>query len=134
VQFRPFVNRSIEPRVSEYINESLRKQLQIDGTFRLETYGVGDIVVWGEIQRLERSELSFQSADVLTPQDYTLTLVGHVTALNTATGKTNVNRQVVGRTVIRVGNDQSSAERQAMPILADDFARNAVSLIADGPW
>jgi hypothetical protein len=41
---------------------------------------------------------------------------------------------VSGRTYIRIGNDQSSSERQAIPLLADDVARHAVSLLVDGDW
>jgi hypothetical protein len=135
VEFRPFVNHSAEPRVTEYVSEALRKHLQIDGTYRLETGGRGDIVVSGEILRMNRSELSFQATDVLTPQDYTLVLYARITAIDTTTGKTNINRRTVsGRTVVSVGNDLSSAERQAMPMLADDLARNAVALLADRPW
>lgn len=134
VQFHPFANRTIEPRVSEYVNEALRKQLQRDGTYRLETQDEGDIIVWGEIERLDRGELSFQANDVLTPQDYNLSLVAHITAIDRSTGKTNVDRMVVGRTAIRVGSDLSSAERQAIPMLAEDLARNAVSAITDAPW
>ena len=51
VQIRPFVNRTTEPRVTEYVSESLRKHIQKDGTFRLETQEAGDIIVSGEIIR-----------------------------------------------------------------------------------
>lgn len=134
MQFRPFANRTTEPRVSEYVNEALRKQLQRDGTFRLETHDEGDIVVWGEIERMDRSELSFQSVDVLTPQDYNLALIAHITAYDRTTGKTNVNQRIVGRTAVRIGSDLSSAEREAIPMLAEDLARNAVAALSETPW
>jgi hypothetical protein len=134
VEVRSFVNKTKEPRVTEYLAGSLRRQLQQDGSFRLETYGRGDILVTGEITRFGRSGLSYQTNDVLTPQEYTLQLVAQVVAINVSTGKTNLNKEVYGRTYIRIGNDQSSAERQAIPLLADDLARNAVSLLVDGDW
>jgi hypothetical protein len=134
VEVRPFVNKTKEPRVTEYLANSLRKQLQQDGSFHLETYGHGDILVTGEITGFSRSGLSYQTNDVLTPQEYTLGLEARVVAINVNTGKTNLNKQVSGRTYIRIGNDQSSAERQAIPLLADDLARNAVSLLVDGDW
>ena len=134
VEVRSFVNKTKEPRITEYLANSLRKQLQQDGSFRLETSGRGDILVTGEIRRFDRTGLSYQNNDVLTPQEYTLTLVAHVLAINVNTGKTNIDKAVLGRTYIRIGNDQSSAERQAIPLLADDLARNAVSLLVDGDW
>jgi hypothetical protein len=112
----------------------LRKQFQQDGTYRLETAGNGDILVTGEIIRFNRTGLSYQTNDVLTPQEYTLSLVAHVVAVNVNSRKTILNRDVAGRTYIRIGNDQSSAERQAIPMLTDDLARNAVSLAVDGDW
>jgi hypothetical protein len=134
VRIQPFANRTHEPRVSEYVAISMRKLLQQDGTFRLETRGSPDILVSGEITRFQRTGLSYQTNDVLTPQEYTLTLVARVVAVNMNSGKTNFDRQVSGLTYILVGNDQSSAERQAIPLLADSLARSAVSLLVDGTW
>ena len=40
----------------------------------------------------------------------------------------------IGRTTIRVGNDLTSAERQAVPLAAEDLARSITSLLVDGEW
>lgn len=134
VQVLPFVNHTREPRISEYLGASLRRQFQQDGTFHLQTGGTPDLLVTGEITRFERLELSYATNDVLTPQEYTLVLTANVVARDPVSGKTNLNRAVQGRTYIRVGNDLASTEREAIPNLADDLARNAVSLLVDGPW
>ncbi|MGA2555703.1 MAG: LPS assembly lipoprotein LptE, partial [Verrucomicrobiota bacterium] len=134
VQVLPFVNHTREPRISEYLSSSMRRQFQQDATFRLQTAGTPDILVTGEILRFERNELSYATNDVLTPQEYTLVLTANVVARDPVSGKTNFNRAVQGRTYIRAGNDLSSSEREAMPNLADDLARNLVSILADGPW
>ena len=49
-------------------------------------------------------------------------------------GKVVFDREVTGRTTVRVGSDLPSAERQAVPVLAEDFARNATTLLAEGTW
>ncbi len=134
VEVRPFINKTREPRVTEYLAASMRKQFQQDGSFHLETSGHGDYLVRGEIIRFDRSGLSYQLGDVLTPQEYTLVLIAHVEVVNVNTGKTNFSKNVFGRSYIRIGNDQSSAERQAMPLLTDDLAQKAVSLLVDGDW
>jgi hypothetical protein len=134
VEVRPFVNKTKEPRITEYLASSLRKQLQQDGSFRLETSGRGDILVTGQITSFTRSGLSYQTNDVLTPQEYTLGLAARVVAVDVNSGKTILDKVVSGRTYIRIGNDQSSSERQAIPLLADDVARHAVSLLVDGDW
>jgi hypothetical protein len=130
----PFVNHTREPRIPEYLSASMRRQFQQDGTFRLQTAGTPDLLVTGEIIRFERIELSYTTNDVLTPQEYTLILTASVVARDPLNGKTNVNRTVQGRTYIRAGNDLASSEREAMPNLADDLARNAVSILVDGLW
>jgi hypothetical protein len=129
-----FINRTHEPRISDYLDSSLRRLLQQDGTYRVETAGEADIVMTGEIIRFDRTGLSYQTNDVLTPQEYTLTLVARVVAKSAHSGKVELDRNVQGRTYIRLGADQSSAERQAIPMLTDDLARNAVSLLVDGNW
>ncbi len=134
VEVKPFLNKTRDPRITEYLANSMRKHFQQDGSFRLETSGRGDVLVTGVITKFDRSGLSYQTNDVLTPQEYTLGLVAHVVVINVNTGKTNLNRDVVGRTYIRIGNDQSSAERQAIPLLADDLARHAVSFVVDGDF
>jgi hypothetical protein len=134
VQIRTFVNKTHEPRVTEYVAISMRKLLQQDGTYRLETSGRPDIMVSGEITKFSRAGLSYQNNDVLTPQEYTLSITAHVVAVDMNTGRTNLSSDVSGRTYILIGNDQSSAERQAIPLLADSLARNAISLLTDGTW
>ncbi len=129
-----FRNETLEPRLTDYVSLSLRKRIQQEGTFRLETQGTGDIVLSGKITRFDRSELAANPTDVLTPQDYTLTMFADITAVERSTGKTNLNRTLYGRTTVRVGTDLAAAERQAVPLLAEDLARNAISSLADGSW
>lgn len=134
IQIVPFVNKATEPRLSEALTLALRKQVQQDGTYRLDTSGAGDVLLSGTIVRFEREELSFQPSDVLTVRDYHLVMVAEIKATDAATGQTLLQRPIGGRTSIRVGADLTSAERQAIPLLAADVARNAVALLVDGSW
>jgi hypothetical protein len=134
VQVIPFSNKTFEPRLSEPVTQELRRQLQQDGTYKLATHGDGDLIVSGVITGYDRGGISFQPDDVLTVRDYRVTIIAHIVAIERSTGKTNFNQIVRGRTTVRVGNDLSSAERQAIPLLAADLARNATALIANGTW
>ena len=134
IQINPIQNRTLEPRLSEGITSALRKRLQQDGTYRLETHGGADIVVNGIITKFDRGGLSFQPRDVLTPRDYTLAITAQIVAIERSTGKTNLNRLVYGQTTIRVGADLASAERQAVPLMAADLAKNATAMLVDGTW
>src|SRR4029079_11542045 len=49
VQVNPFTTKLLEPRVSDAVTASLRKQLQRDGTYRLDTKKDGEIILSGTI-------------------------------------------------------------------------------------
>ncbi len=134
VQINPFQNNSFEPRLSEPITQAMRKQLQQDGTYRLATQNDGDLIVNGVILDYDRSGISYQPGDIVTVRDYTVVVSARIVAIERSTGKTNLNQIVRGRTTVRVGSDLSSAERQAIPLIAAALARNAVSALADGTW
>jgi hypothetical protein len=134
IQVNLFHNNTIEPRLVEAVSSALRKQLQQDGTYRLATQDDGDIVVNGTIARFERSGLSYQPGDILTVRDYSLQIIARIVAKERGTGKVLLDREITGRTTIRTGSNLSSAERQAIPMIAEDFARIATSLLVDGPW
>ena len=110
------------------------KQLQQDGTYKLDTRGESDVILTGVITRFDRAPLSVQPGDVLTVSDYALGMTAKLTVRDRGTGKILFDREVSGRTTIRSGSDLASAERQAVPMLAEDLARNATSLIVDGNW
>jgi hypothetical protein len=134
VQVMPFQNHTIEPRLIDAVNTALRRGFMQDGTYRLDTQGDATYVLTGDIIRYNREAVAFKPNDVISVVDYYLTMTVHVVATERGTGKVIVDREVTGRATIRVGADQSSAERQAVPIMADDLARKAVSLLADGSW
>ncbi|MGD0260340.1 MAG: LPS assembly lipoprotein LptE [Verrucomicrobiota bacterium] len=134
VQINPFANHTLEPRLGDALTTQLRKALQQDGTYQLASHNDGDIVVSGSITRYQRQEVSFSSSDILTVLDYRLELTALVTARERSTGKVILNQPVTGFTFIRVTTDLTSAERQALPLLAADLARNATALLAEGGW
>lgn len=135
VQVNPFLNQTMEPRLTDAVALGLRKEFQRDGTYQLASHDDGDIIVNGTLVRYERLELSFEPNDVLTVRDYRLRLRALVTASNRSSGAVLfTNQEVMGTTMIRVGNDLDSSERQAMPLLASDLAKNIKALLVDGTW
>ncbi len=134
VQVMPFLNKTMEPRLVDAISVAVREIVQEDGTYRLDTHGEGNVILFGEITKFDRGALAFLPNNSLSVQDFTLTMTAHVTAIERGTGRTNLNTTVIGQTVIRVGADQTSAEREAIPLLATDMARNLVVLLTEGPW
>ena len=134
VQVNPFQNKTVEPRLIEAVSFALRRQLQQDGTYKLDTQNEGDIVLSGTIVSYERHSLSFQSRDALTPRDYRLTITAQVTARDRVSGRLLLDKRLSGHSDIRIGADLASSERQALPLIATDLARNVTALLVDGTW
>lgn len=140
IQVVPFNNQTLQPRLGDAVTQDLRERLQTDGTYRLVTRGAADIVVTGVITDYHRKGASFLQTDVTTPVSYRVTVTARVTARDRATGKSLLTRrgkdyvEVKGSTFIQTGTDLAEAERQAMPLLAGDLARNITELLTEGSW
>jgi outer membrane lipopolysaccharide assembly protein LptE/RlpB len=134
IQIDPFVNKTLQPGLVDNTMNSLRKNLQQDGTYRLDTHEEGDIVLTGVITSYSRSTLSVNPTDVLTAVDYQITMTARITARDRITGKIILDRPVTGTASLSAGNDLTSAERQAIPLLTDDLARRATAMLVDGTW
>jgi hypothetical protein len=133
VQIVPFNNQTLQPRLGDAVTQALREQVQTDGTYHLAN-DEGDIVVSGVITIYSRAGLSYLSSDVLTANNYQVSMVGHVVIRERATGKVLVDKDVKGYTLVHVGSDLQSAERQATPLLAEDFARKVTQMLTEGTW
>jgi Lipopolysaccharide-assembly len=134
VQVEPFVNKTLVPRLSDYVMISLRKNLAQDGTYRLDTHDDGDVILTGEITSYQRTAISVQSTDVLTAVDYEISMTAQVTARERISGKIIFQKPITAKTALRAGADLNSAEREEIPLLTDDLAKKATSLLVDGIW
>jgi hypothetical protein len=135
IEVQPFNNQTLQPRLGDAITQSLRERLQTDATYRLVSRGgAGDVVVVGVVRQYRRQGLGYLNTDVFTPENYRLDLVVHVTARDRLSGKTILDQDVRGHTFVHIGNDLASAEREAMPLLAEDLAQNISELLTQGTW
>ena len=134
VEVLPFNNQTLQPRLGDAVTQALRERLQTDGTYRLATHGGGDIVVTGVITHYNREGLSYLNTDVATVENYRVDVTAHVTARIRSTGQLLLDKDVNGYTLVHVGTDLASAERQSLPLLAEDLARNTVELLTEGAW
>lgn len=140
IEVVPFNNQTLQPRLGDAVTRSLRERLQTDATYRLATRGPGDIVVTGVITTYRREGVSFLQTDVATAQNYRVDVTARVTVRDRVTGKSLFGKngkdyvEVSGYTLVQVGTDLADAERQALPLLADDLARNITQLLTEGSW
>ena len=134
IEVLPFNNQTLQPRLGDALTVALREQLQTDGTYRLAAHDPGDVVVTGVVTSYSRSGVSFLSTDAATPQDYRIDVTAHVTARERSTGKLLLDKDVTGQTLVPVNSDLADAERQALPLLAQDLAQNITGLLTEGAW
>ena len=133
VQITPFLNHTFQPRLGDYLTTELRKDIQQDGTYHLATHGDGDIVISGYVTHYLRHELNFGSNDVLTVQTYNVYVSAIITERDVSAGTTKVWTNTAS-TLVRVGSDLTSSERQAMPVLAEELAKHVTDSLVDGTW
>jgi hypothetical protein len=134
IEVLPFNNHTLQPRLGDTLTEALREELQTDGTYHLTAHDPGDVVVTGAITSYTRRAVSFLSGDATTPQDYRIEVAAHVTARERSTGKLLLDKDVTGQTLVPVNSDLVDAERQALPLLAHDLARNITGFLTEGAW
>lgn len=140
IEIVPFNNQTLQPRLGDAVTQALRERVQADGTYHLATHTPGDIVVTGEITGYTREGVSFLPTDVATTVNFRVDVTARVSARDRQTGKTLLNKNgqdyvdVQGYTLVQVGTDLADAERQAMPLLAEDLARNITQMLTEGSW
>lgn len=134
VEVLPFNNQTLEPRLGDAVTQALRERMQADSTYHLATHPPGDIVITGVITHFNRAGVNFSGNDVTTAQNYRVGVVAHVIARDGGTGKILLEKDVNGYTLVQVGTDLASAERQSLPLLGEDLARNIAELLTEGAW
>jgi hypothetical protein len=132
IEIVPFNNQTPQPRLGDAVTQALRERMQTDGTYRLTTRGPGDVVVTGVITSYHREGVSFLRSDVTTAENYRVDITAHVMAREG--GKVLLDKNVKGYTLVQVGTDLTDAERQSLPLLAEDLARNIAELLTEGAW
>jgi hypothetical protein len=133
VEVLPFNNQTLQPRLGDAVTQALREQLQVDTTYHLSD-DQADIVLTGVITGYARQGLSFSSEDVLTASNYRVSIVAHIKARDSHTGKLLLDKDITGYTLVHVGTDLASAERQALPLLAEDLAQKVTEQLSEGAW
>ncbi len=134
VEVLPFNNLTLQPRLGDAVTQALRERLLVDGTYRVVTGEPGDVVISGVIRSYDREGLGYLNQDAATPQNLRVGITAHVVVRERASGKRLLEKDVTGHTLISIGSDLASAERQAAPLLGADLASNITALLTEGSW
>ena len=134
IEILPFNNQTLQPRLGDALTKAVRERIQTDGTYHLATRTPADVIVSGTISRYGRESLNFLSTDVATPENYRIGLTVHVVVRDRAGGRLLLEKDLRPHTLVHIGTDFASAERQALPLISEDFARDLVSLLSESAW
>jgi len=130
----PFHNKTLEPRLGDAVTQALRERIQTDGTFHLERDNDADVIVTGDIITYTRKPVSFLSTDVTTAKNYRIEVIAHVIGRERASGRIVLDKNLAGYTLTQTGTELAEEERQSLPLLSADLARNVVEQLTEGSW
>ena len=127
-----FENKTLLPRIEVLITNSVIKQLQQDGTYRIANENNADAVLKAEITDISRVPARSVRGNVLATTEFNLTM--HVKyKLETPNGTVLMPpAEVVGTTSFFVGTDVTTDERQALPLAAEELATHLVTQLSEG--
>ncbi|MGB8169266.1 MAG: LptE family protein [Chthoniobacteraceae bacterium] len=132
-----FKNDTLEPRVEVLLANSIIKQIQQDGTYKVVREGDADATLEGSLDEIIRRPARSVRGNVLQTREYTLLLRVRYRVMDRS-GRVLEQRTVTGQTSFFVsGTDTLAAdvnqdERQALPLAAEDAAVHLVSQISEG--
>ncbi|MEA3211842.1 MAG: hypothetical protein QOE70_4899 [Chthoniobacter sp.] len=130
-------NETLEPRVEVLLANSLIKQFQQDGTYRIVDEKDADAILECTLDEIVRRPARSVRGNVLQTREFTLTLrlryrvmdrKGRILEQRSANGQTSFF--VSGTNTIAA--DVNQDERQALPIAAEDAAVRLVSQLSEG--
>ncbi|MEY2487856.1 MAG: hypothetical protein QOH39_3504 [Verrucomicrobiota bacterium] len=127
-----FKNDTLLPRVESLVTNSVIKQFQLDGTFKIGNEDNADAILKAEVSRISRSPARSVRGNVLATTEFNLVI--HVKyRLVGRDGKTiGPPGEAQGTTSFFVGPDVVTDERQALPLATEELATRLVSQLSEG--
>ncbi|HEY2713004.1 MAG TPA: LptE family protein [Chthoniobacterales bacterium] len=127
-----FDNKTLVPRISVLITDTVIKQLQQDGTYQIVGDDEADATLHGEITHITRAPLRSVLGNVLATLEFNLSLRVRYSVIDKSGKTLSPPSDVIGTTSFFVGPDITSDERQALPLAAEELATHLVSQLSEG--
>ena len=126
-----FGNSTLVPRIEVLVTDTVIKQFQQDGTFRIVNADAADATLKAEITNVGRAPARSVRGNVLSTTEFNLVLAVKYTLIG-RDGKVLAPGAVSGSTSFFFQNDVNTDERQALPLAAEELARHMVSQLSEG--
>ena len=133
-----FKNDTLQPRVEVLLANSVIKQIQQDGTYKVADEASADALLEGTLEEIRRRPSRYVRGNVLQTREYTLQIRVRYKLTQRGTGKLLDERTAFGDTSFFVSGSGSVAadvnqdELQAFPLAAEELAVRLVSQISEG--
>jgi hypothetical protein len=135
-----FGNSTTIPRIEVLVTDTVIKQFQQDGTFRIASSRNADAVLKGEITRISRSPARSVRGNVLATSEFNLVMRIRYKLIGSDGKPIGPAGEVSGSTSFFVSNtstksttgDVVSDERQALPLAAEELANHLVNQLSEG--
>jgi hypothetical protein len=126
-----FANTTLTPRIEVLVTGTVIKQMQQDGTFRIAHEDQADAVLKGEIVAVNRSPARSVRGNVLATTEFHLNLTVRYSLVG-RDGKPLTTAGASGNTSFFRSSDVATDERQALPLAAEELAKQLVSQLSEG--
>jgi hypothetical protein len=127
-----FTNRTLVPHIEALVTDTVIKQLQQDGTFKIAGDGNADATLTAEITRIDRIPARSVRGNVLQTTEFNLSMHLKYTVVGSNGTALVPSGEAVGGTSFFVGSDVTTDERQALPLATEDLATRVVRQLSEG--
>lgn len=127
-----FRNDTLEPRLEVLVTDTVIKQLQQDGTYRVTNEANADAILTATVEKLQRNPARSVRGNVLLTREFNLTITIRFQFTDRTTRRVLDSGTLLGTTSFFVGSDLEQNERQAIPLAAEQAAVRLTSQLTEG--
>ena len=127
-----FKNSTLIPRLEVLVTDTVIKQLQQDGTYKIGTESTSDAILDAEVVKVSRSPARSVRGNVLATQEFNLSIRVRYKLIDRSGNQLGPSGEAVGTTSFFVGTDVTTDERQALPLATEELATRLVSQLSEG--
>jgi outer membrane lipopolysaccharide assembly protein LptE/RlpB len=125
-------NETLEPNIEGMLADTIVKQLQTDGTYKLSYTDRSDAILYTTLKQIQRRPARSVRGNVLATSEYEFTTTVAYSVVQRDTGKDLMSGVVLGRTSFFVSADIQTDEIQALPLAFSDAAVKLASRLSEG--
>ena len=125
-------NDTLEPNVEALLADTITKQLQTDGTYRIAYSDNSDAILYTTLTEVRRAPARSLRGNVLATSEFSLATTVNYRVVEQTTGRELMAGNVIGRTSFFTTPDLQTDEQQALPLAFSDAAVKLASRLGEG--